>query len=210
VSLPIPATPSCARPAFRRPTNNTGIARSVKTGADGFFRLINLDPGSYTISGDAPGFSTLERKNISLLAREEVRLDLQLALASTGTQSVEVTSTAPVVSEQLTISDSKSGDMINSLALNFRATANPSPIVVANLAPGVNSDQNGNQTYSGQLPNATSFSLDGISTQLPRYGGPTKDLFPLVEGIAEFRVNTAANNAEFAQPTDLTVTSKSR
>jgi len=198
------------RDASVQATNdNTGIARSVKTGADGFFRLINLDPGSYTITGDAFGFSTLERKSISLLAREEVRLDLQLTLASTGTQSVEVTSTAPVVSEQLTISDSKSGDMINSLALNFRATANPSPIVVANLAPGVNSDQNGNQTYSGQLPNATSFSLDGISTQLPRYGGPTKDLFPSVEGIAEFRVNTAANNAEFAQPTDLTVTSKS-
>jgi len=188
---------------------NTGAARSTKTDADGFFRFLNLDPGAYTVTVEATGFAKLEQKNVNLLAREDVRLaDLQLALASAQTQTVEVTAT-PVVTEQLTISDSKSGDTINSLALNFRATANPSPIVVANLAPGVNSDQNGNQTYSGQLPNATSFSLDGISTQLPRYGGPTKDLFPSVEGIAEFRVNTAANNAEFAQPTDLTVVSKS-
>lgn len=124
------------RDATIQATNeNTGIVRSVKTGADGFFRLVNLEPGSYTITGDAQGFATLERKNISLLAREEVRLDLQLTLASTGTQSVEVTATA-VVPEQFTISDSKSGDVINSLALNFRASANPSPIVVANLAPG--------------------------------------------------------------------------
>jgi hypothetical protein len=188
---------------------NTGVARNAKSDADGFFRFLNLDPGTYTVTVEATGFAKLEQKNVSLLAREDVRLaDLQLALASAQTQTVEVTAT-PVVTEQLTISDSKSGDVIKSLALNFRATANPSPIVVANLAPGVNSDQNGNQTYSGQLPNATSFSLDGISTQLPRYGGPTKDLFPSVEGIAEFRVNTAANNAEFAQPTDLTVASKS-
>jgi hypothetical protein len=92
--------------------------------------------------------------------------------------------------------------MINSLALNFRATANPSPMMVANLAPGVNSDSGGNITFSGGLPNATSFTLDGIGTTLPR-------LFSSVEGIAEFRVSTAANSAEFAQPTDLTVITKS-
>jgi hypothetical protein len=115
----------------------------------------------------------------------------------------------PVTSEQLTRSDSKSGDVINSLALNFRATASPSPIVVANLAPGVQSDSGGNITIAGQLPTATSFSLDGVSTQLPRFGGPIHDLFPSVEGIAEFRVNTAANSAEFSQATDLTVISRS-
>jgi hypothetical protein len=60
------------------------------------------------------------------------------------------------------------------LALNFRATASPSPIVIANLAPGVQSDTSGNITIAGQLPTATSFSLDGVSTQLPRYGGPSR------------------------------------
>jgi hypothetical protein len=115
-----------------------------------------------------------------------------------STSTVEVIGTPPV-SEALTRSDSKSGDAINSLALNFRATANPSPIVIANLAPGVQSDNGGNITIAGQLPTATSFSLDGVSTQLPRFGGPTRDLFPSVEGISEFRVNTAANSAEFSQ-----------
>ena len=80
---------------------------------------------------------------------------------------------------------------------------------MANLTPGVNEDSSGNFTFSGQLPTATSFSIDGISTQLPRYGGPTKELFPSVEGISEFRVNTRGNSAEFSQPTDLTVTTKS-
>jgi hypothetical protein len=76
------------------------------------------------------------------------------------------------------------------------------------LAP-VSFDRQGNISISGNLPNVTSFSLDGISTQSVRNGGPNKDLFPSVESIGEFKVNAAGSNAEFAQPTDITVTSKS-
>jgi Carboxypeptidase regulatory-like domain len=185
----------------------TKITRSVVTDDAGRYRLVNLDPGIYTVSAIAPGFGRSEQKDVQLLAREEISISLQLAVGAAGT-TVEVVGT-PAVSEALTRSDSKSGDAINSLALNFRATASPSPIVIANLAPGVQSDTSGNITIAGQLPTATSFSVDGVSTQLPRYGGPTRDLFPSVEGISEFRVNTAGNSAEFSQPTDLTVISRS-
>ncbi len=186
---------------------NTSTVRTVTTNSEGFYEFLSLDPGTYSVAAGAEGFARAEKRDLPLLARELVHADLQLPLAGAAATTVEVN--APVVSEQLTRSDSKSGDVINSLALNFRATANPSPIVVANLAPGVQSDNGGNITVSGQLPTATSFSLDGVSTQLPRIGGPTRDLFPSVEGIAEFRVNTAGNSAEFSQPTDLTVISRS-
>ena len=121
---------------------------------------------------------------------------------------MEVAAGDQEATSQLTLSDTKSGATLNSLALNFRAN-NPSPIVTAALAPGAKIDSGGNITISGQLPTATSFSLDGIATQLPRFGGPSKDLVPSVEGIAEFRVNTASNSAEYSQPTDVTVISKS-
>jgi hypothetical protein len=187
---------------------DTGAVRSAATSAEGLFRFVNLDPGTYTISASAPGFSVAEKKGVLLTARDQIAVDLQLQVAGATATTVEVNSSAEVTA-QLTLSDSKSGDTLNSLALNFRATNNPSPIVAAALAPGANIDSGGNITISGQLPTATSFSLDGISTQLPRFGGPSKDLFPSVEGIAEFRVNTASNSAEYSQPTDLTVISKS-
>jgi hypothetical protein len=186
----------------------TGVARSLLTDATGTYRFLNLDPGTYVITVSAPGFGSKKNPAVLLQARETARSDFQLPLAQ-ETAEVTTVATQEIVAETPTQSSSHSGDEINSLALNFRATANPSPIVVANLAPGAQSDDSGNLTISGQLPTATSFSLDGISTQLPRYGGPTKDLFPSVEDIAEFRVNTAANNAEFSQPTDLTVISRS-
>jgi hypothetical protein len=185
----------------------TKITRSVLTDDGGRYRLVNLDPGYYTISATAEGFVKAVHKDIQLLAGREESIPLQLSVGS-ATTTVEVVGT-PVISEELTRSDSKSGDSINSLALNFRATANPSPIVVANLAPGVQSDTGGNITIAGQLPTATSFSLDGVSTQLPRFGGPTRDLFPSIEGIAEFRVNSAGNSAEFSQATDVTAISRS-
>jgi hypothetical protein len=182
---------------------NTSAIRTGTTSPGGLFDFLSLDPGTYVISAEAEGFARAESKPVVLLARETVRVEVPLPLSGGPTTIVNVREVA--VSEQLTRSDSKSGDAITDLPLNFRATSSPSPIVVANLAPGVESDSGGNITIAGQLPTATSFSLDGVSTQLPRYGGPIHDLFPSVEGIAEFRVNTAANSAEFSQPTDLTV-----
>ena len=51
---------------------STGAVRSVKTGADGTFRFVNLDPGSYSISATASGFSSQE-KRITLPARSAAK-----------------------------------------------------------------------------------------------------------------------------------------
>jgi hypothetical protein len=128
----------------------TQVTHSLVTNTEGRYRFMNLDPGVYTLSASAPGFNVTERKDVNLLAREELAIDFQLAVASAAATTVEVIGT-PVIAEQLTQSDSKSGDAINDLALNSRATGSPSPIVVADLAPGVESDSGGNITISGQL-----------------------------------------------------------
>ena len=187
---------------------STGISRTVVSDDQGDYTAVNVDAGVYTITVTAAGMVSAVRKDLPLLAREEVRADFQLQVSGVS-QLVEVHATEPVVDQSLTISDSKSGNDINSLALNFRATNATSPIVVANLTAGVQPDPSGNISISGGLPNSTSFSIDGISTQQVRFGGPNVDMFPSVESIAEFKINTAANNAEFSQPTDLTVISKS-
>jgi hypothetical protein len=185
----------------------TDVTLTTHTDSQGDYRFVNMDPGSYTITVSAQSFAIEKNESVVLPARETVRSDFELQVQSMS-QHVLVTSRQGVVSEDLTQASSMSGREIDSLALNFRATNAPSPIGTAALTAGVNEDPGGNLTFSGQLPTATSFTLDGTSVQLVRYGGPTRDLFPSVEGIAEFRVNTAGNSAEFAQPTDLTVVTK--
>lgn len=185
----------------------TGATRSVTTDNSGEYQFLNVDPGQYTITVTAAQFTITKDENVIVLARDTARSDIRLQVQG-AQQSVVVEAGQSVVSEDLTVSTSRSGAEISSLPLNFRATNAPSPIETAALTPGVNQDQSGNLTFSGQLPTATSFSLDGISIQSVRYGGPDANLFPSVEGIAEFRVNTAGNSAEFAQPTDLTVVTR--
>lgn len=185
----------------------TGSTRSVTTDKVGEYQFLNVDPGRYTITVTAATFTLSKDENVIVLARDAARSDIHLEVQG-ARESVVVEGEQSVVSEDLTESSSLSGAEISSLPLNFRATNAPSPIETAALTAGVNQDQSGNLTFSGQLPTATSFSLDGISIQSVRYGGPATNLFPSVEGIAEFRVNTAANSAEFAQPTDLTVVTR--
>jgi hypothetical protein len=185
----------------------TGSARSITTDRAGEYQFLNVDPGRYTITVTAAKFTSSTDENVIVLARDTARSDIRLNVQG-GRETVVVEGGQSVVSEDLTESTSVTGAEISSLPLNFRATNAPSPIETAALTPGVSQDPSGNLTFSGQLPTATSFSLDGISIQDVRVGGPSTNLFPSVEGIAEFRVNTAGNSAEFAQPTDLTVVTR--
>src|SRR5258708_60751 len=110
---------------------NTKVVREAETDAAGDFRIPNLNAGLYTMIISASGFAEAERKDVELLAREELRLDTSLTVASAAGQVVEVKATEAIVSDSNTISDSRTGQQISDLALNFRATDNPSPLNVA-------------------------------------------------------------------------------
>ena len=188
-------------------SKNTQAIRTVTTNGEGTYLAINLDPGVYRIETTATGFGKFVRET-ELLARQIARVDVRVETAAVSAQ-VDIISTGAITTETPTISDSKSGREINGLALNFRATGLPSPIVVATMAPGVQQDRAGNISVAGGQPYTTSFSIDGISTQSVRGGAAVRDLFPSVEGIAEFKVNSSNNNAEFGQVSDVTTISKS-
>ncbi len=186
---------------------STQIIRTVNANGEGNYLAVNLDPGVYRIEVTATGFAKFIRET-ELLARQVARLDVRMETAAMSAQ-VDIISTGALTTETPTIADSKSGREINGLALNFRATTSPSPIVVATLAPGVQQDRGGSISVAGGQPYTTSFSIDGISTQSVRGGGAVRDLFPSVEGIAEFKVSSSNNNAEFGQISDVTTISKS-
>ena len=186
----------------------TQASRAAVTDAGGGFAVVNLDPGSYRLTASLSGFADVSRQ-VDLGARQNVRVDLAMAVAGT-VESVEVRAVNPVIeTERATIDNSKTGEEINRLALNFRATNNTSPIVVATLAQGVQQDRSGSISVAGNLPFQTSFSIDGISSQRTRAGGAARDMFPSVESMDEFKVSSANNSAEFMQVTDLTTTTKS-
>ena len=188
-------------------STNTGVERHETADGRGDFTVNNLEAGVYAVTVKAAGFSDQQFKEVHLLARETARIEALLNPGSAA-QTVTVQGAADIDAD-LTTGGTTTGAQINTLALNFRASNATSPLIVANLSPQVQPDAAGNISIAGGLPNETSFSLDGISTQNVRNGGPNADLFPSVETIAEFKVNTGSNNAEFGQVSDITATSKS-
>jgi Carboxypeptidase regulatory-like domain len=188
----------------------TQAGRTVLTGTDGLYLATNLDSGIYDLSVEAAGFQKLGRTDIELLARQTIRLDVRLEVGAAESQEIQVTASVGVITtDSSTLADSKSGREINELALNFRATENTSPLAVATLVPGVQSDRDNQISISGMQPYTTSASIDGITTLNVRLNGPVPELFPSVEGIEEFKVSSINNSAEFAQASDITTTSKS-
>jgi hypothetical protein len=187
---------------------NTSVPRTIVSDGTGTYQAANLDAGRYVVTLTLASFAD-RTLDVERLARQTVRVDARLRLAGSQ-ERVDVVAASPVIqTERATIDRSKSGDEISKLALNFRPTNNTSPIVVATLAQGVQQDRSGNISVAGNLPFMTSFSVDGISTQRMRGGGPSRELFPSVESIEEFKVSAANNNAEFMQVTDITTTTKS-
>ena len=186
---------------------STGGKETVSTGGDGQYRLFDLNAGTYSIVFSHAGFGDQRIAHQVILARQVLSFDAHLTAGAVATQVV-VTGEA-LTSDVATVSHSLSSSDINTLALNFRATDSTSPLYVATLTPSVQTDPSGNISVAGGFPYTTSYSIDGISTVNARYNGPSANLFPSVEAISEFKVNSANNDAEFGQPSDITVTTKS-
>lgn len=141
-------------------------------------------------------------------ARQTLRIDVSLAIKS-QTQTVEVADTVAVINtENGVISDSINNQQITQLPLNNRATTT-SPLGSLAISPNVQQDSSGNIALGGASSAMVNFSVDGISTANVRQNGALQDAYPSQEGIAEVKVTSFNNSAEFSQVGDVTFTTKS-
>jgi len=182
--------------------------RSTTSDQNGSFEFVNLKPGHYAVSAQAQGFADFKVASAELTARQTLRIDVTLGVKS-QTQTVEVSDTVAVINtENAVISDSLDNQQITQLPLNNRATTT-SPLASVALSPNVQQDSSGNLALGGASSSMVNFSVDGISTANVRQNGALQDAYPSQEGIAEVRVTSFNNSAEFSQVGDVTFTTKS-
>jgi hypothetical protein len=183
-------------------------ARSTTSDENGSFEFVNLKPGHYALSAEAPGFSDFRVPSAELTARQALRIDVTLGVKSQS-QTVEVSDTVAIINtENAVISDSKDNLEITQLPLNNRATTT-SPLAALALSPNVQQDSSGNIALGGASSAMVNFSVDGISTANVRQNGALQDAYPSQEGISAVRVTSFNNSAEFSQVGDVTFTTKS-
>lgn len=130
---------------------NTNVARSVKTGTAGNYRIEAEQQGTYRIEVSAPSFSKTIVQRTDVNASVITSVNVTLAAGSANGETVEVTSdVAALKTESGELSETLSGSEINQLPI-----ANLNPYSLATTLPGVTT------VTAGDFTNGTSFSVNG-------------------------------------------------
>jgi hypothetical protein len=189
----------------------TSLRRSTITDEAGSYNVQNLEPATYKLRIELPGFQVAEYV-IQLTARQTIRIDGTMKVAS-ATETVSVMAdAAPVIATEVSnIAQTQSGVELASLTLSLTARAAGSTSAISAVVgqPGVQTDTTGGISIVGTKPAMLSTSLDGISTLMPRSSTPMSEMFPSNDSIAEIRISEVNNSAEYGGVSDITTISKS-
>lgn len=215
------ATVPGATITLHRTESNTD--RSVVAGADGSYTALNLEAGTYSVRVEREGFAPKTSTNIHLDSRQQLRLDVDLSVATVNqTVQVDASDAGTITTDNASISAALSAQDVLNLPANYRGAGSTSPLNVIQTLPGVQPDTgsyppqpstspNPSIKFSiqGGLPSQSETTVDGISAQNQTNNNIQADAFPSAESIAEIRVDGVSNNAEYGQPGEITTITKS-
>ena len=192
---------------------NTGTSakRMADSDAQGNYAFKNIDVGHYKLTIAAPGFASQSLPELSLTARETLRMDATLQPGAENETVVVMDNVVPVISTDVSnLAETKVGEelVVLPVAVYARSTGSTSPISPLTTEAGVQTDDSGDLAVMGTTPALLSVTIDGISSVGVEYSGPVNEMFPSFNSIEEIRVSESNNNAEFSGVADITTVSK--
>jgi hypothetical protein len=196
-----PTGASVANAAIEVLNTSTGVKTSAKTNSEGRFFLASLPAGGpYSVFVEAAGFKKEERPGLVLQVSQAARIEITLQVGSSS-ETVQVTSAAPLLETTTAEMGSVIGNRsIVNLPLNQR-----NPYALVFLAPGVTGSvtaqyNSQNISINGGRPGTTEILVDGIPSSPPLVN-PIQGfaVFPSVDAVQEFKVQTNSYSAEFGR-----------
>jgi len=185
----------------------TGLVRTVVTDPQGEYSAPSLPTGTYSVSAELTGFKKASLTNVHLGVDQKVRMDLALPLGQM-TEAVEIQAETPLVQN----SSSELGATVDSVQIeelplngrNFVSLTRTIPGVLRGI-PGANIDGAGSLAWrasasfsaNGQRPRDNNFLLDGVDNNETWL--QTVVIFPSVEALDEFKMQTSTYSAEFGR-----------
>jgi outer membrane receptor protein involved in Fe transport len=177
-------------------TNKEDTATTDDTGR---FKVANLQPGNYSVTVNASGFSPMSSENVVVEVGRETSLEVALSVGPvTGT--VDVSAEAPVINTtQQDFSTNINQTSINELPINGRRWSN-----FALLTPGAVPDGTFGlisfRGISGLLNNNTIDGGDNNQAFFAEERGRTRISYSISQAaIREFQVNTSSYSAEYGR-----------
>src|SRR5579885_801983 len=146
----------------------TRVQRTLETTATGDYVAPQLEPGTYSITAEAPGFARVVRERVQIEVANDLKIDFQLRPGQL-TETVEVKDEAPLTeSTNAVLSGVLSNKAINELPLQGRDFQN-----LLALHPGVQREPGGgfhSTTSNGLRPDDNNYVIDGASDNDAYYG----------------------------------------
>ena len=180
----------------------TGVVSKGTSDGSGRYVFNDLQPASYTISVEAPGFKRFVQSQVVLRVSQQSVLDFSLEVGATST-TVEVSTKA----ELLNSANGELGQAISGRYISEIPLFNRQIEKLAFLAPGVTESQgfqtdqtNENFSSNGQRNSSTEIRLDGSILSVPEAGEGAmfwSHYQPSVEIVEEFKLQTNGFSAQY-------------
>ncbi|HEY0323831.1 MAG TPA: TonB-dependent receptor [Pyrinomonadaceae bacterium] len=192
----------------------TNEERTVQAGDDGRYRIIELDPGTYTIRAASAGFATEEKRDLTTIAGQNVQLSFTMKPAAVTAEAVVVSEAdAPAVDTTRTVvGGTVMTEEIESLPNNSRSPLDliftlggvtEEPLSTRDLAEDRNTSTNntpeeaGVFALSGGPAYSNNITIDGLDNNDDR---AARERFqPSLEAVEEVQVITNQFSAEYGR-----------
>jgi hypothetical protein len=182
--------------------------RSATTDGTGQFRIVDLRPGTYSITFTLPGFNTVKREGVELSGSNTVLVNIDMKVGALE-ETVTVTGEAPVVDTQNTTKQ----QVLNTETIAALPTGRNYQNLGA-LIPGISMTNNGNtrsQDVGGSLGDNMAYlsihgsraadmkvTQNGVSTATQQTGGAIGGSTPNMGAAQEVTIDTSSVSAELA------------
>jgi len=185
----------------------TGLSRVLTADSNGEYTAPGLPTGHYTITSEMTGFKTVALSNIEVGVDQRVRINIKHEVGAMS-ESVSVTAETPLIQT----SSSELGTTVGSTQIealplngrNFVSLTRSIPGVLRGI-PGANIDGAGSLAWrasasfsaNGQRPRDNNYMLDGVDNNETWL--QTVVIFPSVDALDEFKMQTSTYSAEFGR-----------
>jgi Carboxypeptidase regulatory-like domain len=185
----------------------TGFTRTLTSDANGEYTAASVPTGTYTVTGEISGFKSVSLSNVQVGVDQRVRADIKLEVGAM-TESVEIVAQTPLVQTSSSdLSTTVTEEQIKQLPLNgrnFVSLTRTIPGVLRGI-PGSNIDGAGSLAWrasaafsaNGQRPRDNNYLLDGVDNNETWL--QTVVVFPSVDALDEFKLQTSTYSAEFGR-----------
>ncbi len=197
-----PSDATIANAAVRLVNQGTGTAFTTTTTSAGAYTFEALQPGTYAVTAEAPGFRKFASRDNKVTIGQPTTVNIALAVGAVA-DVLEVSGAAEAVQ---TSSSANLGNVIDEKTIKdlpIVGTRGRNPIGLVDLQPGVIDTQaisGGAVVVFGSRDRAFNITLDGIDNNESSSGG--SNFAPLrtnPDSLAEFRVITSNPSAEYGR-----------